>query len=146
MFASGFENDFDGWTLNARDRTISSIVDDPAVGIAERAVEQLRVAQTREIVGDQVIGIRDRLRPAKVEAPHVRDIEHADRRPDADVLGYDSVKLDRQVIPGKVNHLAARGQMPFVEWSQFEHGRLSYQKRCHSQECGRACGSLGHQA
>jgi hypothetical protein len=31
MFASGFENGFDGWTLSARDRTISSIVDDPAI-------------------------------------------------------------------------------------------------------------------
>ncbi len=31
IFASGFENGFDGWTLDARDRRISSIVNDPAL-------------------------------------------------------------------------------------------------------------------
>jgi len=29
LFASGFENGFDGWSLDARDRQISSLVDDP---------------------------------------------------------------------------------------------------------------------
>ncbi len=31
LFASGFESGFEGWTLDARDRTISSIVTDPAI-------------------------------------------------------------------------------------------------------------------
>ena len=29
LFASGFENGFDGWSLVARDRRISSLVEDP---------------------------------------------------------------------------------------------------------------------
>src|SRR6266511_2771113 len=100
------------------------VVHDPAGLAAEAPVLRLAVGDLGEVVREDPVERRERLRAAEDDLAHVRHVEEARARPDRLVLRQDPGVLDRHLPPGELHQAGAGTYVSFVEGRALGHGGL----------------------
>ena len=98
------------------------VVEDPAVLAAQHAVLRAAFGDPSHLVGQHPLQKREGLRPARLDLAHVRDVEHADTRPDSHVLLPDALVLDGHLPAGERHQPGSRRQVPFVQRAATQRG------------------------
>ena len=96
------------------------VVQDAAVGLGEDAVLRAVLGDLADVVGEDALQERLRVRPTGLDLAHVADVEHADLRPDRDVLLADAGVLHRHLPPGERHEPRPGGGMTIVQRSPLQ--------------------------
>jgi len=86
-----------------------AVVDDAAVGLADRRVERRVVAEGSHVIGDEVLDGVEGLGAADVDPAHVADVKDPPVAAHGFVLGDDALILDRHLPAGEVDQPAFGG-------------------------------------
>ncbi len=105
----------DGQEVQLREAVCEEVVEHAAVLATEDAVLRSALGDQPDVVGEQSLEQFERLRTARLDLSHVRDVEYAGTAADCEMLLPDSLVLDRHLPAGERDQLRTGSDMPLVQ-------------------------------